>query len=554
MPKNFYNQTFQTDIPNTLMTDAAPSTPPRTPIKTISSESINPISPQSPSFFLKVMPMTDDSETFVNFELDENNEPIFYITSNRPNTRYGRRQAEHATPYTCLIEMIYNALQGEEIYSAITKVVEIVNIFLPDKEMTFGDIVQNHDAKITELTVAREARKSATQLTRAGHHIASELKHMSPKLTEELKSHQSEQFPEFTSAEVIDRNIGIIEAGYLNDIGNKIKKAMRNSETTTLCNLAKEIANKTLIELNKDDFVAFLATDGSDKDSKEGSRVRNARCGLYSLNQLINLLPKASTTIEQISDQEPEKIHDLTFAERSRFKTGLKVLLGLLPVANEEIKAKGNKFDKEIKELENKDTKELLKFIREKLDEIDIQKVASQLVIDLFDFKHDSKSAIADVPHVLSIICIRHLAIMSICFPKISANTELKAELERNFLNLGVLQQSGWNNLEVAVQTKSKKRPVQSAKLDFRSLVQKIKLLSEDEKYSKMAKRLSLTELSETPSETIASQKRLKPEKQGVEKPLDSTKIANHNHDRPRRPSTSAIPIGSMNSGNYNSK
>ena len=522
-----------------IMVDNARHSRPSTPELPILS-SLNPISPLSPHFGSRVTRMIPEQEIFVDFVIEEG-EPIFYVSSDRPDTILGKVQAKHVTPYTCFLQLIYNLLDNDDIRKAIDNVVEIANIFLPDKKNISGSIFQNYESKIKGLSDARDARKRATQFARASLQLVNEINVVRPQLASELQSHASGQHPEFTSGQVVEESISIIQSNP--SFETHIRELMRAHEVRLLCDLVKEMTNTILKELNKDEFTSFLAAD-DDKDPNEGSKVRNARCGLHSLDQLINLIGR---TDERPEAQDLERIYDLTFTERSQFKTGLKTLLGLLPATNDAIKSEGEKFDREIKQFKVKSKERLLIFIREKLSKIDTGLVASHLVIDLFDFKFSSYGSKDDIQNILPAVCARHLAIINKCFPGLSSNKDLKVKLEENFLRLGVLNKSGWDQLEIVTARPKKGLDSNSSNLNFNSLVKKITKLSQTEKYSQMVQCLSLTELASQSDHKVKRRRSGDDQKQ-----LDSQDIANDNPGNVKkslRPSTSpTIPVGSKNS------
>jgi hypothetical protein len=303
---------------------------------------------------------------------------------------------------------------------------------------------------------------------------------------------------------------------------NKVKQSLKASEDNLRYKLAAKISDTFLRELNMDDYVAFAKV--TESDPQEANRVKYSVYALSSLNKLLGLVSikdlvqlEAKQIVNKIADQDLDKIHEQIFLSNSKFKTGLKRLLGLLP-ETEETKIALSEFDKKIKGFEEEaNKKELLIFIFEKLKTIDIKGKASELVISLFDFKYLDHQADHEILKTLSIVCIRHLAIINQCFPNISANPDLKAKLEEGFLENGVLKKSGWENFEAKIKTATRSG-FQLKRLDFNLLVAKIKEISQTGKYCEMAKCLSLAELSERSGIGI---KKCKSENRGAKRTLD---------------------------------
>jgi hypothetical protein len=136
----------------------------------------------------------------------------------------------------------------------------------------------------------------------------------------------------------------------------------------------------------------------------------------------------------------------------------------------------------------------LLTFLLKKLKEINIIAVASDLVIDLFDFKLTDNRRITNKKQVLPIVCARHLAIVKHCFPKLHEDQTLSKKLEINFLEKGVLEKSEWNQFQILLANKDKKGKKEKTNLDLDLLIKLILELLGNPKYSNMVKTLSVNQ------------------------------------------------------------
>lgn len=466
-------------LSNTLLPqleDLLPRERPSTPIMPIIASL--PVSPTSPSTAISSRLLSRDKSIMIKYELDENGQPVFFITSDyRPVTIYGTTQGHHVTPYTCFIQLVLNLLENEDINDAILKISEVTNILLPDAANKTAGIFKTLEKKLEKLKQVRLRRKAATWFTR----VASRA----------MKAFYDRGLGDSSVPEDLKSDIG---AALLMgpDLEGSIRDGLKLSEITMLCDIVEEMANSVLKGLNSDEYISFLAMDGA-TDYNEGNRVKNARCGLFALNAIKDFL--STEGLNAIQSSYLDRIYDLTYAERSPFKRGLKKLLGLLPVTDYN-ESRGEEFDRQIKALENRDKKELLKFITDRLKTINIKELATRLIIDLFDFKYSENVNRPDIENILAIVCARHLVIANMCFPKIFSDDKLKAKLEENFLRLGVLKEGEWENLAIATYRSGKKRKSFGAdSLNYNLLIDKISELSKCERYGAMTGSLSLPEL-----------------------------------------------------------
>jgi hypothetical protein len=469
---------------------------PRTPTTGPSRSPICPPSPITPSRRSRYQATTQETEPLIDFVIDNATfEPTFYVSSKRPYTEHGlRKQEAHASPYICFLHMVYNLMTNNDIKLAPERILAIVNIFLPDQEDRFNVIVQNYRDRIKELLDPSE-RKIVNQVNRSTIGLTDELSRLLDDSTFKalLESMPSATFPHLTSLGAIKSYHQIISVN--RDKLSKVKKTLSFNEVNLLCQLIKDMANEMLKSMNMDTAVSFLKIEES--DSKDSDPVKIARYGLCALDILIGLLPsnyaslKNEEIIEQITDLDVEKIHEITSISNSQFKTGLKKLCGLLPANTDARKSEGGKFDRKIKKLEQKDDKkELLIFIIEKLRVINVVGTISKLVTELFDFKYCQHQQTPDIMHILAIVCAKHLAIAGQCFLNLSSE-DLKKEWQKSFLTDGVLKENGWSQFQVMTAGNRKSSKVVRT-LDSNLLIQEINGLSSDPKYSKIVECLSL--------------------------------------------------------------
>jgi hypothetical protein len=509
----FFDAAAAMDVSNDATPDALYSNPayllpddsPATPTRSSYLNDLPPVlmwSPTSPKTRSQGKKATQQSETFVDFQFVEC-ELVFFVSSHRTNTAFGIKQGDHATPYACFARLLCNLMEGDDLDKVPDKIVEITKIFLPEEAKLFDKILTDYHKKNP---LKREQRKNITQTYRSAISAQSIVKKIMPEIAQFL-----------TPEELVRLNfdLGIIEDNQ--EALPELREALKLNEIRSLAELIKKMANKALEKMNSDQHVSFLRSDSA--ETKKSNPIKTSLCGLSALDRLISVLPTNYNSLarddlmQNIQSEDLQKVAELVFESHSKFKTGLKRLFGLLP-STEENQVEAVAFDRRIQGFKGNNLG-LMAFIIGKLQAVKVEDVGCQLIIDLFDFSFLEHAADANILETLAIISIKHLAIISKCFPAIGNNPDLKIKLEESFLRDGVLNQNGWDKFQVNTT-------IGKSLLDFDLLMQKIIEISKKPKYQAMAKCLSLDNLKDKMSQNI--KKRKEPETS-----LDSSVADNHN-------------------------
>jgi hypothetical protein len=466
---------------------------------TRSSHAAMQYSPQSPKLMAGITIASRGEERTLTYDIADAIDPEifkveFELASRRIKTQYGLAQASHTTPYICILQLICNMIEDYPLEEALKNILNIAKIFTPTKIISFNKIIN----EIKSNFLSRDERKEITQGIRASEDLVADVGILM----------QDARFVDLCNEKQICIQNMQTNINLVSKMSGKVeptKAGLKLGEKSNICQLMQKMVDLFIKTLNTDENMSFLKN--GELLNEEGAKVKYSRYALNSLNILLGLKHSSSlkiygninsdiTTQEiifNLSDEEVSNFYNLILEKNSQFKTGLKRLFDIKLESNEEKELdrllRQNSFNMEL----------MIKFIFEKLEQIDIAKKASNLIISLFDFSFKDREKEEDIFNRLPIVVARHLAIMDQIFPHISADSKLKQKIQMDFLQRGVLKEGnlgeenleggGWEKLTIIVKKRNR-----SAErfLDIDHLIEKINYLKTYSKYTALINCLDL--------------------------------------------------------------